>query len=107
MLLFSFLNPAHELRVGALLAEELPGVPVVALVPRGAGVPRVRARLHHRPQRGAAAADRLVSAALRSEVASAGVGVPLHLMQTNGGVAPAGAPAGCRSRWRPPAPRPV
>ena len=26
MLLFSFLNPAHELRVGELLAEELPGV---------------------------------------------------------------------------------
>src|SRR5947199_225314 len=28
MLLFSFLNPAHEDRVGAILAEELPGVAV-------------------------------------------------------------------------------
>ena len=28
MLLFSFANPAHEERVGAILAEELPGVPV-------------------------------------------------------------------------------
>ncbi len=28
MLLFSFLNPAHERRVGELLAEELPGVAV-------------------------------------------------------------------------------
>src|SRR5689334_8297627 len=28
MLLFSFVNPAHEQRVGAILAEELPGVPV-------------------------------------------------------------------------------
>src|SRR5207249_3246691 len=28
MLLFSFLNAAHELRVGELLADELPGVPV-------------------------------------------------------------------------------
>lgn len=27
-LLFSFVNPAHELRVGEILAEELPGVPV-------------------------------------------------------------------------------
>ena len=28
MLLFSFANPAHEQRVGEILAEELPGVPV-------------------------------------------------------------------------------
>src|SRR2546427_6761822 len=28
MMLFSFVNPAHELRIGEILAEELPGVPV-------------------------------------------------------------------------------
>ena len=48
MLLFSFANPAHEQRAGEILAEELPGVPRLALLARRARVPRVRPRVDHR-----------------------------------------------------------
>ncbi len=89
MLLFSFLSPAHELRVGELLAEELPGVPV-SLSCRV--VPELREYVRASTTVLNASLLPLMSsylAALGSEVEEAGVTVPIHLMQTNGGVAPA------------------
>ena len=44
-LLFSFLNPAHELRVEEILREELDGVDDLALAPRRPRVARVRAHV--------------------------------------------------------------
>jgi N-methylhydantoinase A len=89
MLLFSFVNPAHEQRVGDILAEELPGVPVSL---SSAVVPEYREYVR--------ASTTVVNAsllpllgryigALRERVAAEGVPVPVHLMQTNGGVTPA------------------
>ena len=86
VLLFSFLEPAHEQRVAELLRDALPGVPVTLssavapevreyvrasttalnaalLPPAGAYVRRLARRLH-----------------------DDGVAAPLHLMQSNGGV---------------------
>ena len=50
-LLHSYVNPEHEQRVGAILAEELPGVPDLALGRGRARVPRVPARLDDGDQR--------------------------------------------------------
>ena len=91
MLLFSFINQAHERRVGEHPGGGAAGRRAVAA--RREVVPEFREYvrgLDDRPQRVAAAADgRLPAAPRPSEVAGAGVSVPLHLMQTNGGVAPA------------------
>ena len=46
-LLFAFLHPEHERRVGEALREALPGRARVALERGAARVPRVRALLHH------------------------------------------------------------
>jgi N-methylhydantoinase A len=93
VLLFSFVNPAHERRVAEILERELPGVPVAlsshvapefreylrasttalnaALLPVAGGyVQRLADRLHRD-----------------------GVRAPLHLMQSNGGVASAATAA--------------
>jgi N-methylhydantoinase A len=89
MLLFSFLNPSHEQRIGEILAEECPGVPVSLSC---SVVPEFREYVR--------ASTTVVNAALlpllgtyvsavSEEVDRAGVRVPLHLMQTNGGVTPA------------------
>jgi N-methylhydantoinase A len=89
MLLFSFLNPAHELRVGEILAEELPGVPV-SLSCRV--VPEFREYVRASTTALNASLLPLLGAyigALRNEVSQEGVGVPVYLMQTNGGVTPA------------------
>ena len=50
-LLHSYVNPEHEQRVGAILAEELPGRAGLALGRGRARVPRVPARLDDRDQR--------------------------------------------------------
>ena len=50
-LLWSIVNPIHELRVGELLAEHLPGVachPVAPAQPDHAGVPARLVDLHRR-----------------------------------------------------------
>ena len=89
MLLFSFVNPAHEQRVGAILAEELPGVPVSL---SSAVVPEYREYVRASTTVVNAALLPLLGAyigALRDRVAGEGVAVPVHLMQTNGGVTPA------------------
>jgi N-methylhydantoinase A len=90
MLLFSFINPSHEQRVGEILAEELPGV-VVSLSYRV--VPEFREYVRASTTALNASLLPLMGAyigAVTAEVAGAGVTVPLHLMQTNGGVTPAG-----------------
>ncbi|MDX6591360.1 MAG: N-methylhydantoinase [Gaiellales bacterium] len=89
MLLFSFLNPVHELRIGEILAEELPGVPV-SLSCRV--VPEFREYVRASTTALNASLLPLLGAyigALRDEVSQEGVGVPVYLMQTNGGVTPA------------------
>ena len=89
MLLFSFLNPAHELRVGELLAEELPGVDLSLSCQV---VPEFREYVRASTTALNAALLPLMGTyltALGGEVDGAGIAVPLHLMQTNGGVAPA------------------
>ena len=85
-LLFSFLNPAHELRVEEILREELDGVTI---------------SLSHRVAREWREYERTSSAVveaytapvirrylerLQTEMESQGLGVPLHVMQSSGGV---------------------
>ena len=89
MTLFSFLNPAHEKRIAALLAEAMPGVPVTL---SHAVVPEFREYIRASTAAANSALLPLVGryiTALENEVASAGIVVPLHLMQSNGGVTPA------------------
>ena len=89
MFLFSFLNDAHELRAGEILAEELPGV-VISL--SSAVVPEFREYVRASTTALNASLLPLMGdyiEAVSSEIDSAGVTVPLHLMQTNGGVASA------------------
>jgi N-methylhydantoinase A len=90
MTLFSFLNDAHERRIGAILADELPGVPVTL---SSAVVPEFREYIRASTAAANAALLPRVGAyisAVEEAVADEGVTVPLHLMQSNGGVAPAG-----------------
>jgi N-methylhydantoinase A len=89
VLLFSFLEPAHERRVGELLAEELPGVPAT-LSSRVAPEFREYVRTSTTalnaallPLAGSYVGD------VAGRLSSADVRVPLHLMQSNGGVMPA------------------
>jgi N-methylhydantoinase A len=90
MLLFSFINDDHERRVGEILAEELPGI-VVSLSSRV--VPEFREYVRASTTALNASLLPLMGAylgAVTDQVTGAGVSVPLHMMQTNGGVAPAG-----------------
>ena len=89
MLLFSFINDDHERRVAEILAEELPGT-VVSLSSRV--VPEFREYVRASTTALNASLLPLMGAylgAVTDEVACEGVSVPLHMMQTNGGVAPA------------------
>jgi N-methylhydantoinase A len=92
-LLFSFVNPAHEERVAAILAAELPGVPV-ALSCRVA--PEFREYLRASTTALNAALLPVAGAYVRrlsERLRQADVRAPLHLMQSNGGVATAAAAA--------------
>jgi N-methylhydantoinase A len=85
--LFSFLNPSHELRAGEIIRAELPGVPVTL---SSEVAPEFREYLRTTTTAVNAALLPLVGRyveRLRSRLVRAGVGVPLHLMQSNGGVA--------------------
>jgi N-methylhydantoinase A len=89
VLLFSFVNPAHERRVAEILAQELPGVPVAI---SSHVAPEVREFL--RASTTALNAGLLPVAGayvrrLSERLAADGVAAPLHLMQSNGGVATA------------------
>jgi len=92
-LLFSFLNPAHELRVAEILAAELPGVPVTR---SSHFAPEVReyvrastTALNAALLPPAGAYVRRLAERLRGD----GVTTPLHLMQSNGGVTTAASAA--------------
>ncbi|HYW29256.1 MAG TPA: hydantoinase/oxoprolinase family protein [Gaiellales bacterium] len=88
-LLFSFLNPAHEQRIGEILAERMPGVPV-SLSSRV--VPEYREYVRASTTALNASLLPLLGTyieAVSGEVEREGVPVPVYLMQTNGGVTPA------------------
>jgi N-methylhydantoinase A len=92
-LLFSFLNPAHELRVVEILAAELPGVPVTR---SSYFAPEVREYV--RASTTALNAALLPPAGtyvrrLAERLRGDGVTTPLHLMQSNGGVTTAASAA--------------
>jgi N-methylhydantoinase A len=87
--LFAFVNPAHEQRIEALLDELLPGVPVAC---SSRVAPEFREYLR--------ASTTVLNAALlpvagayverlSGRLGGHGVAAPLHLMQSNGGVATA------------------
>ena len=91
--LFSFVNPEHELAAERLLRRALPDVPVTLSC-------RVAPELREYPR----TATTAINASLlplvgryiddvSSRLRDAGVGAPLHLMQSNGGVAVADAVA--------------
>jgi N-methylhydantoinase A len=88
--LFSFLEPAHEREVGRLLGEFLPGVPVSLssdVAPEFREYPSTSTTALNAgllPLIGGYVED------LAGRLAPSGVGVPLHLMQSNGGIATAG-----------------
>ena len=89
MLLHSFANPAHENRVGEILAAELPDV-AVSLSSRV--VPEFREYVRASTTALNASLLPLLGSYIRAvstEVAREGVSVPVHLMQSNGGVTPA------------------
>ena len=93
MTLFSFVNPAHEERIAAILEGELPGVPV-ALSSRVA--PEFREYLRASTTALNAALLPVAGAYVRrvsDGLDRDGVRAPLHLMQSNGGVATAAAAA--------------
>ena len=92
-LLHAYVNPAHELRVGEILAEELPGVPISL---SSEVAPEFREYLR--------ASTTVINAAIRPVVArylenierrlaDAGVSAELLVMQSSGGVFGSGAAA--------------
>jgi len=91
--LFSFANPAHEREAGRLLAERLPGIPITLsceVVPEYREYPRTSTTVLNAsllPLVGRYVSD------LAARLAQAGVAAPLHLMQSNGGLATAEAAA--------------
>jgi N-methylhydantoinase A len=92
-LLFSFLEPAHELRVVEILAAELPDVPVTR---SSHFAPEVREYM--RASTTALNAGLLPPAGtyvrrLAKRLRDDGVTTPLHLMQSNGGVTTAASAA--------------
>ena len=85
-LLFSFLNPEHELRVEEILLEELDGV-TVSLSHRVAREWREYERTSSAViEAYTAPAIRRYLERLQSEMERQGLAVPLHVMQSSGGV---------------------
>jgi len=85
-LLFSFLNPAHELRVEEILQEELDGV-AVSLSHRVAREWREYERTSSAVVEAyTAPVIRRYLGRLQGEMESQGLTVPLHVMQSSGGV---------------------
>ncbi|MDQ3865236.1 MAG: hydantoinase/oxoprolinase family protein, partial [Actinomycetota bacterium] len=89
--LFSFANPEHERRVEEILAEEMPAIPVTL---SSEVAPEFREYLRTATTVVNAALLPLVGryvSRLSARLREAGVSAPLHLMQSNGGVARAEA----------------
>ncbi|HEX5145876.1 MAG TPA: hydantoinase/oxoprolinase family protein [Conexibacter sp.] len=86
-LLFSFLNPAHELRVEEILQEELGGSVAVSLSHRVAREWREYERTSSAVLEAyTAPVIRRYLERLQSEMTTQGLSVPLHVMQSSGGV---------------------
>ncbi|MBA2596966.1 MAG: hydantoinase/oxoprolinase family protein [Chloroflexia bacterium] len=84
--LFSYLNPAHELRAGEILAEELNGVSVSLSH-------RVAREWREYERTSSAVVDAYIAPVVRrylerleTEMQSRGLSVPLHVMQSSGGI---------------------
>jgi N-methylhydantoinase A len=84
--LFSFLNPAHELRAGEILAEELDGVPISLSH-------RVAREWREYERTSSTVVDAYIAPVVRrylerleAELQRRGLGVPLHVMQSSGGI---------------------
>ena len=106
-LLHSYVNPAHEQRVGAILAEELPGRAGLALGRGRARVPRVPSRVDDRDQRRDPAgrrplprADRGPARRRRDRGEAARDAVERRRLQLRGGAAAAGVHGRVRARPR-------
>src|SRR6476660_8356193 len=85
-LLFSFLNPAHELRVEEILREELDGVAISLSH-------RVAREWREYERTSSAVIDAYTSPVVRryldrleTELRGRGLSVPLHVMQSSGGI---------------------
>jgi N-methylhydantoinase A len=85
-LLFSFVNPVHERRVGEIVEEEYPGVPVTLsyeILPQIREFERVSTTLvnaYTRPR-----GERMLQA-LKERLADAGFGGEIFIMHSNGGM---------------------
>jgi N-methylhydantoinase A len=84
--LFSYLNPAHELRAGEILAEELDGVSVSLSH-------RVAREWREYERTSSTVIDAYIAPVVRrylerleAEMQQRGLGVPLHVMQSSGGI---------------------
>ncbi len=84
--LFSYLNPAHELRAGEILAEELNGVSVSLSH-------RVAREWREYERTSSTVVDAYIAPVVRrylerleTEMQGRGLGVPLHVMQSSGGI---------------------
>lgn len=91
--LFSFVNPAHEEEAERILTEHLPGVPITI---SSRVAPEFREYLRTSTTVVNAALLPLVGSyvdGLRTTLSDAGLRAPLHLMQSNGGLARAGTAA--------------
>ncbi len=86
-LLFSFLNPAHELRVEEILQEELDGSVAISLSHRVAREWREYERTSSAVLEAyTAPVIRRYLERLQAEMTTQGLSVPLHVMQSSGGV---------------------
>ncbi len=89
MFLFSFVNPAHELRAAEIVREEFPGVGTISMshevMPRGPEFERVSTTLVN-----AYVAPKIARyvGRLQSQLRDAGYGGQLLIMQSTGGVMP-------------------
>ena len=84
--LFSYLNPAHELRAGEILAEELDGVSVSLSH-------QVAREWREYERTSSTVVDAYIAPVVRrylerleSEMQRRGLGVPIHVMQSSGGI---------------------
>ena len=97
-LLHSYANPAHEKAIAAALAASLPGVAVTAshaLLPEIKEYPRTSTTVvnaYIQP------VVRAYLTALQARLATLGISAPLHLMQSNGGLASAATAAEAPAR---------
>ena len=82
--LFSYLNPAHELRAEEILLEELDGVAISS--PTGWPASGASTSVRPRPSSTPAPVVRRYLERLESELTSRGLAVPLHTMQSSGGI---------------------